>query len=72
MLDDDDVLVDDRHFSIIDEDTIAFGDVEVDSRIDGETLTFEVTIPGACGDACLVEHVWALATFAPGAFRRVA
>jgi pimeloyl-ACP methyl ester carboxylesterase len=72
MLDDDDVLVDDRDFSVVDEDTIAFGDVEVDYRIDADELTFDVAVPRGCGDACLEDHAWAVATFAPGTFRRVA
>jgi hypothetical protein len=73
MLDDDDVLVDDREFSVVDEDTIAFGDVAVDYRIrpDGQ-LSFEVAIPGTCDDSCIEDHAWAVATFAPGAFERVA
>ncbi|HEX6579331.1 MAG TPA: alpha/beta hydrolase [Actinomycetota bacterium] len=72
VLDDDDVLVDDRDFSVVDEDTIAFGDVEIDYRIDADELTFDVAIPGACDGTCLEDHAWALATFAPGSFRRVA
>jgi predicted alpha/beta-hydrolase family hydrolase len=72
MLDDDDVLVDDRAFSVVDEDTIAFGDVQIDYRIDADQLTFDVAIPGACDDASLADHAWAVATFAPGTFRRVA
>jgi pimeloyl-ACP methyl ester carboxylesterase len=73
MLDDDDVLVDDRDFSVVDEDTIAFGDVAVDYRIDAEgRLTFEVAIRGTCDDSCIEDHAWAVATFAPGTFRRVA
>jgi pimeloyl-ACP methyl ester carboxylesterase len=73
MLDDDDVLVDDHDFSVVDEDTIAFGDVEIDYRIDGDgELTFDVAIPPACDDACLTDHAWAVATFAAGRFRRVA
>jgi pimeloyl-ACP methyl ester carboxylesterase len=72
VLDDDDVLVDDRDFSVVDEDTIAFGDVEIDYRIDVDELTFDVAIPGACDDACREDHAWAVATFAPGTFRQIA
>jgi hypothetical protein len=72
MLDDDDVLVDDRDFSDVDEDTIAFGNVTVDYRIAAGALSFEVDVPGTCDDACIEDHAWAVATFAPGTFRRVA
>jgi dienelactone hydrolase len=72
VLDDDDVLVDDRDFLVVDQDTIAFGDIAVDYRIAGRALSFEVMVPGACGDTCLDDHAWAVATFAPGTFRRVA
>jgi dienelactone hydrolase len=72
-LDGDEVLVDDRDFSIVDEDTIAFGDIEIDHRIDpGGTLSFEVVVPGTCDGTCVDDHAWAVATFAPGTFRRVA
>jgi dienelactone hydrolase len=72
MLDDDDVLVDDRQFSVVDEDTIAFGDTAVDYRIGADgALTFDVAIPSACEDACRENHAWAVATFAPGTFRPV-
>ena len=54
VLDDDDVLVDDRDFSIVDEDTLAFGDIAVDYRIDaGGALTFDVSIPSACDHTCI-------------------
>jgi pimeloyl-ACP methyl ester carboxylesterase len=72
VLDDDDVLVDDRDFLVVDEDTIAFGDIAVDYRIAGATLSLEVVVPGTCEDTCLDDHAWAVATFAPGTFRRVA
>jgi len=72
VLDDDDVLVDDRDFSVVDEDTIAFGDIAVDYRIAGGALSFEVDVPGICDDTCIEDHTWAVATFAPGTFRRVA
>jgi hypothetical protein len=73
MLDDDDVLVDDRDFSVVDADTIAFGDVEIDYSIGADdTLTFGVLIPEGCNDTCLDDHAWAVATFGPGTFRRVA
>lgn len=73
MLDDDDVLVDDRDFSVVDENTIAFGRVRIDYRIGaGGALTFDVAIPDPCDDACREAHAWAVATFAPGTFRAVA
>jgi dienelactone hydrolase len=72
VLDDDDVLVDDRDFSIVDEDTIAFGDIAVDYRIAAGTLSFRVEVPGTCDDTCIEGLAWAVATFAPGTFRRVA
>lgn len=73
VLDDDDVLVDDRDFSVVDEDTIAFGDIAVDYRIGpGGALSFDVLAPGTCENTCMEDHVWAVATFAPGTFRRVA
>jgi pimeloyl-ACP methyl ester carboxylesterase len=73
MLDDDGVLVDDRDYSVVDEGTIAFGDVEIDYSIGADdTLTFDVLIPEGCGDTCLDDHAWAVATFAPGTFQRVA
>jgi dienelactone hydrolase len=73
VLDDDDVLVDDRDFSVVDEDTIAFGDIAVDYRIGpGGALSFEVDVPGTCDDTCIDDQAWAVATFAPGTFRRVA
>jgi dienelactone hydrolase len=72
MLDDDDVLVDDRQFSVVDEDTIAFGDIEIDYLIDmDEELTFDVLIPEGCDDVCREDHAWAVSTFAPGTFRQV-
>jgi pimeloyl-ACP methyl ester carboxylesterase len=72
MLDDDDVLVDDRQFSVVDEDTIEFGDVAVDYRIDPDgALTFEVVAPQTCDDACRDDLAWAVATFDPGTFQQV-
>jgi pimeloyl-ACP methyl ester carboxylesterase len=72
VLDDDDVLVDAPDLAGVGEATIAFGDVEIDYRIDADELTFDVAIPGACEGTCLEDHAWAVATFAPGTFRRVA
>ena len=73
MLDDDDALVDDRDFSLVNEETIAFGDVEIDYSIGADgTLTFDVLIPDRCDGTCLDDHAWAVATFAPGTFQRVA
>lgn len=72
VLDDDDVLVDDRQFSVVDEDTIRFGDIAVDYRIDaGGALTFDVSIPEGCDDTCRDDHAWAVATFASGTFQPV-
>jgi hypothetical protein len=64
VLEDDDVLVDERNFSVVDEDTIAFGDIAIDHRIgSGGALSFEVLVPGTCDDACIDELAWAVATF---------
>ena len=72
LIDDDDVLVEDREFTIVDDDTIAFDDLEVDHRIDGDTLTFEVRRPTTCDAACVDTYVWAVTTFAPATLRRAA
>jgi hypothetical protein len=73
MLDDDDALVDDRAFSVVDEDTIAFDEVRIDYRInDDGMLRFDVVIPQPCDTTCREEHAWAIATFASGSFRQVA
>jgi hypothetical protein len=72
MIDDDDVLVDDRDFALVDEDAISFGDVTIDYRISpDDTLDFDVVMPGLCDATCRENHAWAVATFAPGTFRRV-
>jgi len=73
MLDDDDVLVDDREFAIVDEHAIAFGDVRIDYRVGADgALTFDVVTPERCDRICREAHAWAIATFASGSFRRVA
>jgi hypothetical protein len=73
MLDDDDALVDDKAFSVVDEYTIAFDEVRIDYRInDDGMLRFDVLIPQPCDTTCREEHAWAIATFASGSFRRVA
>jgi hypothetical protein len=72
LIDDDDVLVDDRSFVVVDDDTIAFEGIEIDRRIDGNNLTFEVRRPNPCDTDCLETYAWALATFAPATLRRAA
>ena len=72
LIDDDDVLVDDQPFEIVDGDTIAFEAIEIDHRIEGDTLTFEVRRPDPCDAECLQTYAWALATFAPATLRRAA
>jgi hypothetical protein len=73
LLDDDDVLVDDRDFTAVDRSTIAFGDVEVDYLIDPEgVLTFDVEVPERCDETCRDGYAWAVATFAAATLRRTA
>jgi hypothetical protein len=73
MLDDDNVLVDDREFAVVDEHTIAFGDVRIDHRVGADgALTFDVVTPERCDRICREVHAWAVAAFASGSFRRVA
>lgn len=73
LVDDDDVLVEDREFRVVDTDTIAFDDVEVTYRIEADdVLTFEVRPATACDPACVETQAWALATFAAATLRRVA
>ena len=72
VIDDDDVLVEDRAYAVVDDDTIAFDDVQVDHRVDGDTLSFEVRRPATCDAACMDTYVWALATFAPATLERAA
>jgi hypothetical protein len=71
VVDDDDVLVEDREFRVVDADTIAFDEVEVTYRIDGDgRLTFEVRPATPCDGACEESYAWALATFAAATLRR--
>ena len=72
VIDDDDVLVEDRTYTVVDDDTIAFDDVQVDHRVDGGSLTFEVRRPATCDRGCTETYVWALATFAPATLERAA
>jgi hypothetical protein len=73
LIDDDDVLVEDREFRVVGTDAIAFDDVEVTYRIDADdVLTFEVRPPTPCDLACGETQAWALATFAAATLRRVA
>jgi hypothetical protein len=73
VLDDDDVLVDDRDFNVVDRNTIVFGAVEVDHLIDpGGVLTFDVEVPGRCDAMCRDGYAWAVATFAAATLRRAA
>jgi hypothetical protein len=70
VIDEDDVLVEDRTYEVVDEDTISFVDIEVDHRVEGDTLTFDVRRPATCDPACLETYVWALARFAPATLER--
>ena len=70
LIDDDDVLVEDREFTVVDDDTIAFDVIELDRRIEGDTMTFEVRRPATCNPACLETYAWVLATFAPATLER--
>jgi hypothetical protein len=71
VLDDDDVLVDDRDFTVVDEDTLAFDDIEVTLRLRDDLLTFDVAVPERCDEACRDGYAWAIATFAAATLRRV-
>jgi hypothetical protein len=72
VIDDDDVLVDDREFVIIDDATIVVDGVTVGFRIDGHMLTFAVHRPDDCDSACEDSYAWAAATLAPARLRRIA
>ena len=72
--------VDGGDFEVVDEDTVGFpshaaefgyeGDLVVDYRVDGDVVTFEVSLPEDCVDACADAHAWALSAFASGPWER--
>jgi hypothetical protein len=71
-IDEDGVLVDDREFAVVDEDTIAFDAIEVDFAIDREgRVAFTVRSPTGCDAACEDTYAWAVATFGSAILRPV-
>ena len=72
--------VDHGDFEVVDEDTVGFpshgaefgyeGDLAVDYTVDGEVVTFEVSLPEDCVDACADAYAWALSAFASGPWER--
>jgi dienelactone hydrolase len=76
-LDQDEVLVDDGTYRLVDADTIAFvgtltgRELRADFRIRGDRLSFEVPIPAGCAGPCREDLAWVVSAFYPGAFERV-
>ena len=72
--------VDHGDFEVVDEDTVGFpshadefgyeGDLAVDYTVDGEVVTFEVSLPEDCVGACADAYAWALSAFASGPWER--
>lgn len=72
--------VDGGNFEEIDANTVAFpshaeefgyeGDIVVDYAVDGDVVTFDVTMPKSCADACADAYAWALSAFASGPWQR--
>jgi pimeloyl-ACP methyl ester carboxylesterase len=72
--------VDHGDFKVVDGDTVSFpshaaefgyeGDLVVDYTVDGEAVTFDVSLPEDCVDACADAYAWALSAFASGPWER--
>jgi uncharacterized surface protein with fasciclin (FAS1) repeats len=70
--DDTGVQVDDGHYTVVDDHTIAFDNkMKVQYRIDGDTAVFTVIPPSECTGDCRQDYAWANAAFYPGPFQRV-